>query len=80
MKAVLSIDRQAILVTLTNGDIRATQALLQLAARVERDRTLQGRRAPSLIHNTDVRKSPNQGAMSREQERGGDNEAPRQYS
>ena len=73
MRLVLSGDRQAIFVTPTNGDIRAVQVLQQLAARVERDHTLQSRCTPSLIHSTDVRKSPNHGAISREQEPGGDN-------
>ena len=72
MRAVLSGDRQEIVITPTNEDVRAAQALLQLAARVESDRTLQGKHTPRLIHITDLHRSPNQGAISREQERGPD--------
>ena len=50
MRAVLTGDRQAIAVTLTDKDIRAAQALLQLAGRADRDHAIQGRCALSLIH------------------------------
>ena len=56
MRAVLSGDKQAIAVKPTEEDIRAAQALLQLAARVDPKHGFQGRRAPSLILSTD--KSP----------------------
>ena len=72
-RVVFSGDMQAIVITPTHKDVRAAQALLQLAAQVERDHTLQGRRAPSLIRSTDVSKSSNHSAISREQEGGGNN-------
>ena len=49
-RAVLSGHRQATFVMPSNGDSKAAEVLLQLAAQVEPNRTLQGRRAPSLIH------------------------------
>ena len=50
MRAVVSGDRQANAVTPTDKDIRAAQALLQLAGRADRDHAIQGRCALSLIH------------------------------
>ena len=73
MRAVLSGDRQAIAVTPTDEDITAAQALLELAGRTDHNHASQGRRALSLFYRTNVRKFPNHGAISREQERGGKN-------
>ena len=71
MIVVLSGDRQSIVIIPTNKYARAAQALLQLAAGVKRNHTLEGRCAPRPTHSTNVLKSPNHSAIYREQERGG---------
>ena len=66
MRVVLSGDMQAIIITPSKQDLRAAQALLQVAARVERNNTLKSRLASSLISSTNVSKSFNHSAISRE--------------